>query len=118
MVPDASELERPDCPLCGGARHRQRYRLAPYGVVQCLACGFHFLSPRLREAEMLRLYREGAYFEGSEEAGYTSYRAQETALRATFRRLLHELERADKEIGLVTMCCGGGLGTATLIQRL
>jgi acetyl-CoA acyltransferase len=32
--------------------------------------------------------------------------------------LLHELERADKEIGLVTMCCGGGLGTGTLIQRL
>jgi len=32
--------------------------------------------------------------------------------------LLHELERTDAEIGLVTMCCGGGLGTATLIQRL
>ncbi|HEV7918999.1 MAG TPA: thiolase family protein [Solirubrobacterales bacterium] len=32
--------------------------------------------------------------------------------------LLHELERADKEWGLVTMCCGGGIGTATLIQRL
>ena len=32
--------------------------------------------------------------------------------------LLHELERADKEIGLVTMCCGGGLGTGTLIQRV
>jgi acetyl-CoA acetyltransferase family protein len=32
--------------------------------------------------------------------------------------LLHELERTDKEIGLVTMCCGGGLGTATLIQRV
>jgi acetyl-CoA acetyltransferase family protein len=32
--------------------------------------------------------------------------------------LLHELERADKETGLVTMCCGGGLGTGTLIQRL
>jgi acetyl-CoA acyltransferase len=32
--------------------------------------------------------------------------------------LLHELERADKEVGLVTMCCGGGLGTATLIQRV
>jgi acetyl-CoA acyltransferase len=31
--------------------------------------------------------------------------------------LLHELEDDDKEIGLVTMCCGGGLGTATLIQR-
>ncbi|HLU97492.1 MAG TPA: steroid 3-ketoacyl-CoA thiolase, partial [Thermobifida alba] len=32
--------------------------------------------------------------------------------------LLHELERSDKEIGLVTMCCGGGIGTATLIQRI
>jgi len=32
--------------------------------------------------------------------------------------LVHELERSDRELGLVTMCCGGGLGTATLIQRL
>jgi acetyl-CoA acetyltransferase family protein len=32
--------------------------------------------------------------------------------------LLHELERTDKEMGLVTMCCGGGLGTGTLIQRI
>jgi acetyl-CoA acetyltransferase family protein len=32
--------------------------------------------------------------------------------------LLHELERSDKEVGLVTMCCGGGLGTGTLIQRV
>jgi acetyl-CoA acyltransferase len=32
--------------------------------------------------------------------------------------LLHELERSDKELGLVTMCCGGGLGTGTIIQRV
>src|SRR3954449_2209873 len=32
--------------------------------------------------------------------------------------LLHELERSDKETGFVTMCCGGGLGTGTLIQRV
>jgi acetyl-CoA acyltransferase len=32
--------------------------------------------------------------------------------------LLHELERTDKETGLVTMCCGGGLGTGTIIQRV
>jgi acetyl-CoA acetyltransferase family protein len=35
-----------------------------------------------------------------------------------FTTLLHELERADKEWGLVTMCCGGGIGTATLVQRV
>jgi len=32
--------------------------------------------------------------------------------------LVHELEDEDKEIGLVTMCCGGGLGTGTIIQRV
>ena len=32
--------------------------------------------------------------------------------------ILHELERTDKEIGFVTMCCGGGLGTGTVIQRV
>jgi acetyl-CoA acyltransferase len=33
-----------------------------------------------------------------------------------FATLIAEMERADAEIGLVTMCCGGGLGTATLVQ--
>ena len=32
--------------------------------------------------------------------------------------LLHELERSDGELGLVTMCTAGGNGTGTLIQRI
>jgi acetyl-CoA acetyltransferase family protein len=32
--------------------------------------------------------------------------------------LLHTLEDEDAELGLATMCCGGGLGTGTLIQRI
>jgi acetyl-CoA acyltransferase len=35
-----------------------------------------------------------------------------------FATLIAEMERRDVELGLVTMCCGGGLGTATLVQRL
>src|SRR5260221_3723236 len=31
--------------------------------------------------------------------------------------LLHELERRGGRYGLETMCCGGGLGTATILQR-
>lgn len=32
--------------------------------------------------------------------------------------LLHELERRGGRYGLETMCCGGGLGTATIIERM
>ena len=32
--------------------------------------------------------------------------------------LIDELERQDKTTGLVTMCTGGGMGTATIIERI
>jgi acetyl-CoA acetyltransferase len=31
---------------------------------------------------------------------------------------VHELERGDHSLGLVTMCCGGGLGTGTILERV
>jgi len=31
---------------------------------------------------------------------------------------LHELERTNRRYGLIAMCCGGGLGTGTIIERL
>ena len=33
-------------------------------------------------------------------------------------KALHELERTDGTNALVTMCCGGGLGTGTILQRI
>jgi acetyl-CoA C-acetyltransferase len=33
-------------------------------------------------------------------------------------KALHELERTNGRYALVTMCCGGGLGTGTIIERL
>jgi len=31
---------------------------------------------------------------------------------------LHELERRDKQVGLITMCIGGGMGAAGIIERM
>jgi acetyl-CoA C-acetyltransferase len=31
---------------------------------------------------------------------------------------LHELERADQNIALISMCCGGALATATILERI
>ena len=33
-------------------------------------------------------------------------------------KAVHELQRTDGEFALVTMCCGGGLGTGTLLQKV
>jgi acetyl-CoA C-acetyltransferase len=33
-------------------------------------------------------------------------------------KAVNELHRGDKEYAIVTMCCGGGLGTGSLIQRM
>ena len=33
-------------------------------------------------------------------------------------KALHELELADKSTALISMCCGGGLGTGTIIERI
>ena len=34
------------------------------------------------------------------------------------RQVLDELERRDLAIGLVTLCAGGGMGIATIIERV
>ena len=36
---------------------------------------------------------------------------------ALIAKAVHELARTDGEHALVTMCCGGGLGTGTLLRR-
>ncbi len=33
-------------------------------------------------------------------------------------KALHELERTNGQRAIVTMCCGGGLGTGTLLERM
>jgi acetyl-CoA C-acetyltransferase len=33
-------------------------------------------------------------------------------------KAVHELHRSDKSTALITMCCGGGLGTGTIVERV
>ncbi|MBT4160022.1 MAG: steroid 3-ketoacyl-CoA thiolase, partial [Gammaproteobacteria bacterium] len=33
-------------------------------------------------------------------------------------KAVHELHRNGGEYGLIAMCCGGGLGTGTIIQKM
>jgi len=95
--------------MCGSSDRTRLYRLPPFAVARCSACGFHYLTPRLPEAAMLVLYQRGDYFEGG-DLGYDSYADQTRALRATFRRVAHNLVRSGLAGGdLLDVGCGYGL---------
>ena len=106
-LPSASgtgALEAAQCLLCGAPPPAPAYTFPPYGVVRCPQCGLWYLSPRLNEAAMVDAYREAAYFEGGSGPGYSSYLAQESTLRRTFRRLLRTMQR----LGMTGAAAGAG----------
>ncbi len=107
----SANLEYPACPLCESDRRGFPFRLhEPYEVARCIECGFHYLYPRLIESAMQEVYRESSYYKGG-ACGYadTSYTAQEFALRATFKRLLHNLAKRGLTGGdLLEIGCGYG----------
>ena len=106
-----ANLEYPKCPQCGSDERTIVYQLTqPYSVVRCASCGLAYLHPRLVEPAMQELYRQPSYYEGG-SSGYSdaSYRQQEPALRATFRRLLHHLAQRHLTDGdLLEIGCGYG----------
>jgi len=61
-------------------------------------------------ADMDRVNPNGGAIALGHPVGATGARLITTAL--------HELERSDSTLGLITMCCGGGLGSGTLIERV
>jgi acetyl-CoA C-acetyltransferase len=62
------------------------------------------------KADMAKVNPNGGAIAIGHPVGCTGARLVTTAL--------HELERSDLSTALITMCCGGGLGTGTLIERL
>ena len=107
----SAKLEYPACLVCSSDRREFPFRLHdPYRVARCTTCGFYYLYPRVIEGAMQEAYRQSSYYEGG-ACGYadTSYTAQESALRATFKRLLHNLgERRLTGGTLLEVGCGYG----------
>jgi SAM-dependent methyltransferase len=104
-----ADLEYPLCALCQSCNYLVSYgNFHPYRVVRCCSCGFFYLSPRLMQNSMIKLYRDEAYFHG-ELIGYQNYSRQEQTLRATFRRFMMTLEKRGLTGGtLLEVGCGYG----------
>ena len=59
----ASDTEEVTCCLCDDVGERL-YQIPPYGVRRCARCTLVFISPRLHEEALSRLYDQVDYFEG------------------------------------------------------
>ncbi|MBE7437238.1 MAG: class I SAM-dependent methyltransferase [Spirochaetales bacterium] len=91
MFPEHPDLERVPCLLCGEGDSRLYADFDPYQVRLCLHCDFLYLSPRLKEEQMLKAYASD-YFEGGGH-GYDDYSEQALAQIATHRYFLKQLKR-------------------------
>ncbi|MCK5718857.1 MAG: hypothetical protein KAH84_02780, partial [Thiomargarita sp.] len=108
-------LEYTACPLCGTNQpnKNKQFIFAPFRVVQCTECRLWYMSPRLREQEMLKAYANPNYFKGGTEFGYSqqqgSYLDQEYSLRLTFQKILLKLKQRNMTGGnLLEIGCGYG----------
>jgi len=65
---------------------------------------------RVHEPDMDKVNVNGGAIALGHPVGATGSRLITTAL--------HELERRDGTLALISMCCGGALATATILERL
>jgi SAM-dependent methyltransferase len=106
---ESSDIETTPCPVCGSSEFREEIAFSPFSVLACKACQFFYLSPRLKEETVTKIYQDDNYYNDSSNAGYSDYLEQELALRATYRRFLNYLRRNNLSDGdLLEIGCGFG----------
>lgn len=106
----SSDLETASCPICGSAPGTSlRQDFDPFRVVTCNHCGLVFLSPRLTEQAILKLYADEAYYV-SEVAGqgYDEYLEVRPNWVRTFTRRLGEIGKYQKPGKALDIGCGPG----------
>jgi 2-polyprenyl-3-methyl-5-hydroxy-6-metoxy-1,4-benzoquinol methylase len=105
-------LETCACPLCGEPPPtKPRAAFGPYHVVDCRSCSMRYLTPRVQESDVPRLYESEDYWEkGGSKGGYSSYASMEPLLVRTFVRRLSLLPPPERGARLLDVGCGPGAG--------
>jgi SAM-dependent methyltransferase len=104
-----SDLERPDCPLCGPGPAAPRHAFPPFAVVTCESCSLAFLSPRLVAPRMMELYQEASYWDSEVGGrGYDEYLEVRGNWIRTFQRRLREIAPHCSPARVLDVGCGPG----------
>lgn len=109
-IASPSDLETATCPLCGpSAQAVTRYDFAPYRVVACSSCGLNFLSPRLTQEAILKLYKDEAYYNSNISGqGYDEYLELSDNWVKTFTLRLRQIAPYKSAGRALDIGCGPG----------
>lgn len=106
----SASLESTTCPICGpGPAPILRYDFAPYHAVSCSRCGLVFLSPRLTESAILKLYSDEEYYVSEVSGqGYDEYLEVRHNWIKTFTRRLEQITNYQLPGKVLDIGCGPG----------
>ncbi|MEN9563418.1 MAG: hypothetical protein RIR73_1662 [Chloroflexota bacterium] len=105
-----ASLETATCPICGpSAQAVLRYNFDPYNVVACSTCGLNYLSPRLTQEAILKLYKDEAYYNSNISGqGYDEYMEISDNWVKTFTRRLKQVAPYKSSGKALDIGCGPG----------
>ncbi len=98
----AAELEPVACPLCGGHDDAPAFAKDGFAIVRCRGCGLVYVNPRLRVADLVRLYSDQVI---SPAAYYVRTEAQD---ERSFSARIALIERWRRPGRLLDLGCGPG----------
>ena len=103
-------LETVFCPICGPtAGATLRYTFDPFRVVVCNHCGLTYLSPRLTEQAILKLYMDQDYYVSKVAGqGYDEYLEVRPNWVKTFTRRLNQIAKYQQPGKALDIGCGPG----------
>lgn len=110
FIPSPENLELTFCPICGrDPAQTLRYDFAPYRAVSCSRCGLVFLSPRLTESAILKLYSDEEYYVSEVSGqGYDEYLEVRHNWVKTFTRRLNQITSFQLPGKVLDIGCGPG----------
>ena len=117
-TPLSAGLEPATCPICGPAASAViRQDFDPYKVVVCSSCGLNYLSPRLTQEAILKLYKDEAYYNSNVSGqGYDEYLEISENWEKTFTLRLKQVAAYKSSGRALDIGCGPGFASADLAQ--